>query len=97
MSAPDSTEPDLPETDVETRLRTGEIEVLGRMPWSSNATFLVEVHPAGTDCTGYDRRGVIGELDAPAAGSVRAVYKPHRGERPLWDFPDGLYLREIEA
>jgi hypothetical protein len=27
-----------------------------------------------------------------------AVYKPHRGERPLWDFPQGtLYLREIAA
>jgi hypothetical protein len=26
---------------------------------------------------------------------VQAVYKPHRGERPLWDFPDGLYLREV--
>ena len=26
---------------------------------------------------------------------VQAVYKPHRGERPLWDFPDGLYVREV--
>ncbi len=26
-----------------------------------------------------------------------AVYKPHRGERPLWDFPDGLYQREVAA
>jgi len=26
-----------------------------------------------------------------------AVYKPHRGERPLWDFPDGLYRREVAA
>jgi uncharacterized repeat protein (TIGR03843 family) len=26
-----------------------------------------------------------------------AVYKPHRGERPLWDFPEGLYLREAAA
>jgi uncharacterized repeat protein (TIGR03843 family) len=26
-----------------------------------------------------------------------AIYKPHRGERPLWDFPDGLYLREVAA
>lgn len=97
MSAPDSTEPTSTATDVENRLRTGEIAVLGRMPWSSNATFLVEVHPPGTDCAELDRRGLIRELDAPAAGAVRAVYKPHRGERPLWDFPDGLYLREIAA
>jgi len=26
---------------------------------------------------------------------AQAVYKPGRGERPLWDFPDGLYLREV--
>jgi uncharacterized repeat protein (TIGR03843 family) len=26
-----------------------------------------------------------------------AVYKPGRGERPLWDFPDGLYRREVAA
>jgi uncharacterized repeat protein (TIGR03843 family) len=97
MSAPDSTEPTSSEPDLEIRLRTGEIEVLGRMPWSSNATFLVEVHPPGTDCSDADRRRVIGELEPPADGVVRAVYKPHRGERPLWDFPDGLYLREIAA
>lgn len=30
--------------------------------------------------------------------SALAVYKPRRGERPLWDFPDGtLYLREFLA
>jgi uncharacterized repeat protein (TIGR03843 family) len=26
---------------------------------------------------------------------VRAIYKPGQGERPLWDFPDGLYRREV--
>jgi uncharacterized repeat protein (TIGR03843 family) len=25
------------------------------------------------------------------------VYKPERGERPLWDFPRGLYRREVAA
>lgn len=58
-------------------LREGEVEVLGRMPWSSNATLLVEVRQ-GTTC-------------------VRAVYKPRRGERPLWDFPPGLDRREVAA
>jgi uncharacterized repeat protein (TIGR03843 family) len=24
-----------------------------------------------------------------------AIYKPHRGERPLWDYPTGLYRREV--
>jgi uncharacterized repeat protein (TIGR03843 family) len=28
---------------------------------------------------------------------LKAVYKPERGERPLWDFPDGLYRREVAA
>ena len=26
-----------------------------------------------------------------------AVYKPGRGERPLWDFPGGLFRREVAA
>ena len=58
-------------------LANGEVEVKGRMPWSSNATFLAEVH-CGDD-------------------ELRAVYKPVRGERPLWDFPSGLYRREVAA
>ena len=28
---------------------------------------------------------------------VLAIYKPRRGERPLWDFPEGLYQREVAA
>jgi uncharacterized repeat protein (TIGR03843 family) len=58
-------------------LEHGRMEILGRMPWSSNGTFLAEV------C--HDGR------------STRAIYKPHKGERPLWDFPDGLYRREVAA
>ncbi|MFN8018119.1 MAG: SCO1664 family protein [Acidimicrobiales bacterium] len=64
-------------------LRCGELELLGRMPWSSNATFLCAVRPAGAD-----------DDVEPVA---QAIYKPHRGERPLWDFPDGLYRREVAA
>jgi uncharacterized repeat protein (TIGR03843 family) len=29
--------------------------------------------------------------------AMPAIYKPHKGERPLWDFPHGLYLREAAA
>ncbi|MSY13351.1 MAG: phosphatidylinositol kinase, partial [Actinobacteria bacterium] len=36
-------------TDEVAILLEGEIEVLGRMPWSSNATYLVEVHRDGID------------------------------------------------
>ena len=53
------------------------MEIQGRMPWSSNQTFLATV--------------TLDEVILPA------VYKPHRGERPLWDFPEGLYLREAAA
>ncbi|MBI2706660.1 MAG: SCO1664 family protein [Actinobacteria bacterium] len=58
-------------------LSHGNVEVVGRMPWSSNATFLVEV------CHDDEK--------------ARAIYKPARGERPLWDFPSGLYKREVAA
>jgi hypothetical protein len=34
------------------------------------------------------------ELDGT---EMAAVYKPARGERPLWDFPTGLHRREVAA
>ena len=38
------------------------------------------------------------EPDRPDEESpLFAVYKPGRGERSLWDFPDGLYRREVAA
>jgi uncharacterized repeat protein (TIGR03843 family) len=37
-------------------------------------------------------------VEASLDGAIAlAVYKPGRGERPLWDFPPGLYRREIAA
>jgi uncharacterized repeat protein (TIGR03843 family) len=63
--------------DVRDVLLRGELTVKGRLPWSSNATFLVE-----------------SALDGACA---LAVYKPERGERPLWDFPPGLFRRELAA
>ena len=27
----------------------------------------------------------------------QAIYKPYEGEQPLWDFPDGIYKREVAA
>ena len=59
-------------------LASGELELLGRIPWASNATVLAKLTHEGLE-------GL-------------AVYKPARGERPLWDFPDGtLYRREVAA
>jgi hypothetical protein len=55
-----------------------ELEVVGRMRYSSNATFLVEAKYEGMELAG--------------------IYKPRRGERPLWDFPQGtLCQREVAA
>lgn len=99
MPAPDST--DLPAAEVEHRLATADLVVVGRMPWSSNATFLCELWPAGTRPEGglADDDTERGAAEDPPAGEIlgRVVYKPHRGERPLWDFPDGLYRREVGA
>lgn len=37
-------------------------------------------------------------LDGGRDGESLAVYKPRKGEKPLWDFPDGtLYRREYAA
>lgn len=56
-------------------LEVDDLTVEGRLPWSSNLTFLVTVGDRG----------------------LRAVYKPLEGEQPLWDFPGGLYRREVAA
>jgi uncharacterized repeat protein (TIGR03843 family) len=58
-------------------LTRGVITLKGRMPWSTNATFLVELALDGS--------------------TTLAVYKPGRGERALWDFPRGLFKRELAA
>jgi uncharacterized repeat protein (TIGR03843 family) len=71
----DSAPADAAQADPAEVLGRGELEVKGRMPWSSNATFLVEASLDGSMGLG--------------------VYKPGRGERPLHDFPAGLYRREV--
>jgi uncharacterized repeat protein (TIGR03843 family) len=58
-------------------LETATVEVRGRMPYSSNATFLVDL--------------ITTDIEA------QGIYKPIRGERPLWDFPTGLAHREAAA
>jgi len=64
-------------TDELTVLATGEIDLVGRVVESSNATYVVHVTLDGEQ--------------------LPAVYKPERGERPLWDFDPGLYKRERAA
>ena len=59
-------------------LEHAQVDIEGRMPWSSNATFLCNL-----------------SLEGEHVG--QAIYKPLRGERPLWDFEPGLYRREVAA
>jgi uncharacterized repeat protein (TIGR03843 family) len=51
------------------------------MPWSSNGTYLATVSAA----------------DTVEPAEAVAIYKPGAAERRLWDFPDGLYRREVAA
>jgi hypothetical protein len=73
-------------------LRSGELEVIGRLIGSSNNAMVVRVSPAGA---------APAEGAAPRSiedGDVLAVWKPTAGERPLFDFPIGtLTRREVAA
>ena len=75
-----------PEPEPLALLTAGDVEVKGRLPWSSNGTFLVELRLDDPD----------GDGDGAGAGAAveRAVYKPGAGERALWDYPSGLFRRE---
>ena len=69
--------------EVLARLRDEAVAGMGRVVYSSNAVFLLEFEGPDPDHT-----------DEP----LRAIYKPARGERPLWDFPrHTLQLREVAA
>ncbi len=39
----------------------------------------------------------LADLEHPEHGRGLGIYKPARGEQPLYDFPDNLYQREIAA
>lgn len=89
-------------------LRHSDLVIVGKLRWSSNATFLCELWPQGTrpdaglKGDGNEEENEV-ESDGKRDGDSndeplgRAIYKPHRGEQPLWDFPDGLYRREVAA
>ena len=64
-------------------LSAGDLSLVGEITESSNVALLCDVadSEAAAACTG---------------GPVHVIYKPVRGERPLWDFPDGtLAGREV--
>lgn len=39
----------------------------------------------------------LARLCGPGGEPFAAIYKPLAGESPLWDFPEGLYQREVAA
>ena len=141
MAAPSPSRPP-PPAELLARMANAPLEVLGRMPWSSNGTYLVELadgildtsYPAPLDSPGPDgprpgtdrdgsgspaddrdsddwdddavedpdeHDGGTGRPSGPGGvgtpGATKAIYKPGRHERPLWDFPSGLYRREAAA
>ncbi|HEV1998534.1 MAG TPA: SCO1664 family protein [Candidatus Dormibacteraeota bacterium] len=76
-------EPGLLTADPADVLRRARLEVVGRLAYSSNGTFLVRCRDE--------------QVAEPAVVRL-AVYKPAAGERPLWDFPpDSLHRREVAA
>ncbi len=71
------------EADTLRRLRSETVTGIGRVVYSSNAVFVLEMEGPDPD-----------RPDEP----LRSIYKPARGERPLWDFPtQTLHMREAAA
>jgi uncharacterized repeat protein (TIGR03843 family) len=81
------------------RLLTAPLEVLGRFADASNATLLVrlldrDARTVTELAAEFGHEPAVDELPADDL----AVYKPARGEAPLWDFPAGtLHRREVAA
>ena len=69
-------------------LRTGRLEIVGRLTEATNVTLLCTLGPAGAE----------EPADSAGSQSAHCVYKPTRGERPLDDFPSStLAYREVAA
>src|SRR5437773_3320535 len=78
-----------PQVAVE-RLRGGEVELIGRLIGSSNNAMVVRVWPSPP--------GLVDPNRPLHPDDLLAVWKPTRGERPLFDFPIGtLTRREVAA
>jgi uncharacterized repeat protein (TIGR03843 family) len=84
---------------VASRLGSAPLELVGQFADASNATLLVRLRDRDPRTIGditaeLGHQPAVEDLDP---GDL-AVYKPRRGEAPLWDFPTGtLHLREIAA
>lgn len=72
-------------------LQVGTLNVKGVLPWSSNYSFLVDI------CPNTAVQEALPHLAPTLLTEVRAVYKPRRGERPLWDFTQGTLCQRERA
>lgn len=72
-------------------LQLGSLTVKGVLPWSSNYSFLVDI------CPNTAVQEALPHLAPNSLAEVRAVYKPRRGERPLWDFTQGTLCQRERA
>jgi hypothetical protein len=79
-------------------LRDGELEVIGHLIGSSNNAMVVRVRPPGSTPSSLeltaDGESATIEL---GPGELIAVWKPTRGEQPLFDFPIGTLTRREAA
>ncbi len=74
------------------RLAIAPFEVVGRFADASNATLLARL--VDRDPAPLPEGVTLDDLEP----TDLVVYKPRRGEAPLWDFPDGsLHRREVAA
>lgn len=74
-------------------LLAGTVKVMGQLLEASNAAFLVQV--LAKDLPGTEDPVLAKGGSAPES-AVYGIYKPVRGEQPLWDFPTGhLAHREV--
>lgn len=72
-------------------LQVGTLDLKGVLPWSSNYSFLVNI------CPNTAVWEALPHLQKHTLPEARAVYKPRRGERPLWDFTQGTLCQRERA
>ena len=80
-----------PRAELSATRRPARLDGVDDRPAATSAA----AHRRGRDpraaCPGARTRTFLGRRSTTAPTGRRAIYKPHAGERPLWDFPDGLY------
>ncbi|PZC49523.1 MAG: hypothetical protein DK306_000539 [Chloroflexi bacterium] len=82
--------------DIERLLRESLVTDSGVIPSASNYVFLLALAPNQESPSDAAPAGEPPPQEPPI-GPGYAVYKPARGESPLWDFPPDIYRREVAS